>query len=111
MGENKELLKHFDNIFGTDTVKHIDFSNLKLLKTLYDYFEEDIFTPNEVYKVVRHKKNILSDKFRQTLTKEQQEMYDEQNELGNEMHGIEFEQIFMFGYIIAKELDIECKSK
>ena len=38
-------------------------------------------------------------------------MYDEQNELGNEMHGIEFEQIFMFGYIIAKELDIECKNK
>lgn len=111
MDNTKSLLKHFDNIFGTDTEKHIDFNNMKLLKVLYDYFEEDIFTPNEEYKSVRHKKNILSDKFRKTLNKEQQLMFEEQNELGNEMHGIEFEQIFMFGYIIAKELDIECKNK
>ena len=109
--DNKEILKHFDSIFGTNTANHIDFNNLELLKTLYDYFEEDIFTPNAEYKNVRHKKNLLSDKFRQTLTKEQQEMYEEQNELANEMHGLELEQIFMFGYIIAKELDNECKNK
>lgn len=111
MDNTKSLVKHFDNIFGTNAEKHIDFNNMKLLKVLYDCFEEDIFTPNEEYKEIRHRKNELSEKFRCTLTKEQQIMYDEQNELGNELNGIEFEQIFMFGYIIAKELDIECKNK
>ena len=109
MNKSKELLKHFDNIFRTETEKHINFNDMKLLKVLYDYFEEDIFTPNDEYKNVRHKKVELSNELRGTLTKEQQDIYDRQNELGNELHGIEIEQIFMFGYIIAKELDIECK--
>ena len=44
MKDNKEILKHFDRMFNTETAKHIKFDNMKLLKVLYEYFEEDIYT-------------------------------------------------------------------
>ena len=56
-------------------------------------------------------KNIILDKLIKSLDKVQLQLLDEQNELANEIHSIEYEQLFMFGYIIGKELDIECKNK
>ena len=109
--ENEEILKHFDNIFGTDTAEHINLLDKTLLHNLYEYFEEKVFTPNERYVEIRHTRNVLLDKLRKTLAQEQVQLLDDQNELANEIHSIEYEQLFMFGYIIAKELDIECKSK
>lgn len=111
MDKNQAILKHFDNIFKTDTSKHINYEDMKLLKAIYSYLEEKVTTPSKRYKEIRHKRVVMSEQLRATLTDEQRETFDEYNELGNEMQGEELEQVFMFGYIISKELDIECKNK
>lgn len=111
MDKNQHILKHFDNIFKTDTGQHINYEDMKLLKTIYSYLEERITTPSKRYKEIRHKRVIMSEQLRKTFTDEQRAMFDEYNELGNEMQGEELEQVWMFAYIISKELDIECKNK
>lgn len=111
MEEDKEVLKHFDNIFETDTLKHINFSNMKLLKVLFNYFEEDLYTPSDKYNELRAKAIKISDKLESTFTKEQQELFEDYWEAESLMHCEENEQMFLFGYIISKQLDIECKNK
>lgn len=111
MEKAKEVLKHFDSIFGTATLKNIDFSNMKLLKVLFNYFEEDLYTPSEKYNELRAKAIKISDKLESTFTKEQQELFEDYWEAESLMHCEENEQMFLFGYIISKQLDIECKNK
>lgn len=107
MEDKMEVLKHFDNVFNTDTVTHLKFDNMKLLKTLYYYFEEDIYTPSSKYSELRHKYIEVSNELEKTFTLKQMELFERYWELGSEMTVEENEQLFMFGYIIAKELERE----
>lgn len=111
MEEGQEVLKHFDSIFDTETFKNINFSNMKLLKVLFNYFEEDLYTPSDKYNELRAKAIKISDKLESTFTKEQQELFEDYWEAESLMHCEENEQMFLFGYIISKQLDIECKNK
>ena len=111
MEEGQEVLKHFDSIFDTETFKNINFSNMKLLKVLFNYCEEDLYTPSDKYNELRAKAIKISDKLESTFTKEQQELFEDYWEAESLMHCEENEQMFLFGYIISKQLDIECKNK
>ena len=102
-----ETLKHFDKIFNTEIIKHINFDNVKLLKALYEYLEEDIYTPSAKYLELMHKHVEISDELEKTFTPEQSELFEKYWEIGSEMTTEENQQLFMFGFIIAKELNIE----
>lgn len=108
---NEDFLNHFDSIFNTETIKRVNLQDKKLLIELYRRFEEDLLTTNQEYKNVRKKWKKIDETFNKSLTEEQLNLYNEVDELRNEMHSIEFEQVFVFGYIIAKELDNESKVK
>ena len=107
----KEISKHFDSIFETDTLKHIDFKNMKLLKTLFNYFLEDLYIPSLKYEKLRNKQIRISDKLEETFTQEQKQLFEQYWETTNQMSEEEELQLFMFGYIMAKELDSESKIK
>lgn len=111
MQEQTEILKHFDDIFETDTLKHIDFGNMKLLKALFNNFEEDLYTPSIKYERLRTKQIRISDKLESTFTQEQQELFEKYWEVTSEMSLEEDEQLFLFGFIIAKKLDKEAEIK
>lgn len=70
MKNAEETLELFDSISDADTLKTIDFSNIKMLKALYEYFEEDIYTPSPKYSKLRHKHIEISDKLESTFSKE-----------------------------------------
>lgn len=106
-----ETLKHFDKIFNTETIKHINFDNMKLLKALYEYLEEDIYTPSAKYLELMHKHVKISDELEKTFTPKQSELFEKYWEIGSEMTTEENQQLFLFGFIIAKELEIEFKIK
>ena len=106
-----ETLKHFDKIFNTETIKHINYDNMKLLKALYEYLEEDIYTPSAKYLELMHKHVEISDELEKTFTPEQSELFEKYWEIGSEMTTEENQQLFMFGFIMARELDIETKIK
>lgn len=109
MSKGKSVLNHFDSIFNTEVIKDINFDNMKLLKTLFNYFEEDIYTPSTKYSKLRHKHIEISDELEKTFTPTQMELFEKYWEVGNEMCAEENEQLFLFGYIISKELDKETK--
>ena len=111
MKDAKEILKQFDNIFDTDTLKTINFSNMKMLKALYEYFEEDIYTPSPKYSKLRHTHIEIADKLESTFTKEQKKLFEQYWDIGNQMCEEEHLQLFLFGYIIANKLNIESKIK
>lgn len=108
---NEDFLNHFDSIFNTETIKKVNLKDKKLLLELYRRLEEDLLTTNQEYKEVRKRWKKIDEVFTKSLTDEQLKLYDKFDELRNEMHSIEFEQVFIFGYIIAKELDNESKLK
>ena len=111
MENGKEVLKHFDTIFNTETIKNIKFDDMKLLKVLYEYFEENLYTPNERYSALRKEHIAISDELEKTFTPDQQQLFEKQWEIGSELCTEENEQLFLFGYIIATELNRETKIK
>ena len=109
MEDGKEVLKHFDTIFNTETIKNIKFDDMKLLKVLYEYFEENLYTPSERYSALRKEHIAISDELEKTFTPDQQQLFEKYWEIGSYMCAEENRQLFLFGYIIAKELDREIK--
>ena len=111
MENGKEVLKHFDTIFNIETIKNIKFDDMKLLKVLYEYFEENLYTPNERYSELRKEHIAISDELEKTFTPDQQQLFEKQWEIGSELCAEENEQLFLFGYIIATQMNIETKIK
>ena len=111
MEDGKEVLKHFDTIFNTETIKNIKFVDMKLLKVLYEYFEENLYTPSERYSALRKEHIAISDELEKTFTPAQQQLFEKQWEIGSELCAEENEQLFLFGYIMGKELNVETSLK
>lgn len=109
--EGKDYLKHFDKIFNTKTLKNINMDNMVLLKELYVLLEEYLSRSNNESSDIRRKSIKLYDELKSTLKDEQIELLDKIFDLNNEEMANDQEQIFMFGYIIAKELDNESNIK
>ena len=104
----EEILKHFDSIFETDVLNEVDLNDKKLdfLKKLFLYFEDDIYKPSQKYEQIRYKYIRSGEKLEETFTEEQQKLFERYFELGNQLAFEEVMQLFCFGYIIAKKLDI-----
>ena len=104
--ENAEkILKHFDSIFNTDSLKTINFSNMKMLKALYEYFEEDIYTPSPKYSKLRHKHIEISDKLESTFSDEQKKLFEQYWELGTQMCEEEQQQLFLFRFYHSNQIE------
>ncbi len=102
-----EIKKHFDSIFGTDTLNNINFKDLPLLQQLFEYFEEDIYKPSPKYDELRRKHIEIADLLEQSFTEAQQTLFEKYWEIGNEMSVEEDQQLFFFGCIMAKTLEKE----
>ncbi len=102
-----EIKKHFDSIFGTDTLNNINFKDLPLLQQLFEYFEEDIYKPSQKYDELRRKHIEIADLLEQSFTEAQQTLFEKYWEIGNQMSVEEDQQLFFFGCIMAKTLEKE----
>ncbi len=103
----KQLLKHFDNVFGTNTIENVDyyFSKIKMLKNIYEILEEDLCSSNPEYKGLRNQHIEVTDMLDNSFSKAQQTLFEKHLDIGCEMVSVECEQMFYFGYILAKILD------
>lgn len=104
-----ELLKHFDSTFDTNTLKTIKFDNMPMLKALFDYFEEFLYKPSEKYDKLRRQHIEVADLLEKSFTEGQHTLFEKYWELGCQMEIEENEQLFFFGYIIAKKLEEESR--
>ena len=64
--DEKEILQHFDNVFDTDTIKHIKL-NMSLIKNIFRSLEEEFRQPSPKYDNLRSKQIEITDKLYPTL--------------------------------------------
>ena len=102
--EETEILQQFDSRFGTD-----NFNEMKFLIRFFEYFEEDLYRPSEESNKLRKEQAEIVDKLDETFTKEQQILFEKYWEVSNQIIFEEQQQLFLFGYIVAKEMEKEAQ--
>lgn len=103
----KDYLEMFDKLFETDAKENIDFKKMKLLKSLHQYFTEELYTPSQEYNKIRREFIDYVDNLREQLTEEQKDVFDKAIDLCNEMTEEQDEQVFIFGCIMGNKLKLE----
>ncbi len=99
-----DILMHFDNIFKTDTLHNVRFDDMKLLLSFYNMFEDEFTRPNKAYQALSKQQISIANKLEHTLTDKQMALFEEYWEITSDMFTKENKQLFLFGYIVAKEL-------
>lgn len=107
--KKESCIRTFGEIFKIDNIE-IDTTKLPLLKYILREFGEDLYTPSEKNEKLKEEKEKLKKEFEMILTKEQYEKFIKYWELENKSTEELEEQLFMYGFIMAKELDRETKN-
>ncbi len=101
-----EVIKHFDRIFKTKADEKMKM-DIPLIKCLYNTFQDELLTTSERYKQLRTQIIELLEEFSATLTKEQRKIFDRYVDVIYQMCAVENEQLFYFGWIMARTLTEE----
>lgn len=102
----EEYIKNFEEQFNIKNIK-IDVSKLPLLDYIFNIFGEELYKPSKKSINLRKKAIKLGNKLEKMLNNKQAENFREYWELENQLT-IEIEkQLFMYGYIIAQQLNNE----
>ncbi len=104
--KKENCVKRFGEIFEIKNID-IDISKLPLLKYILREFGEDLYTPSEKNEKLKNEKTKLQKEFETILTKEQYEKFIKYWELENKATEELEEQLFMYGFIMAKQQDKE----
>lgn len=106
--ELEKYIEKFNEIFGTE-IKSKDLNNkIKILETIFKGLEDKLYSTTNEYEEIRRKYIENSDKLIATLKTEQKKLFDESWELHNSMNAQIELQLFVFGYLIASELNKDC---
>ncbi len=104
--KKENCVKRFGEIFEIKNID-IDVTKLPLLKYIIREFGEDLYTPSEKNEKLKNEKTKLQKEFETILTKEQYEKFIKYWELENKATEELEEQLFMYGFIMAKQQDKE----
>lgn len=106
--KKENCVKRFGEIFEIKNIE-IDISKLPLLKYILREFGEDLYTPSEKNEKLKNEKAKLQEEFEKILTKDQYEKFIKYWELENKATEELEEQLFMYGFIMAKQQEKEIK--
>lgn len=114
--EEKEILKDtkkkeqyinkFKEVFEIKDIK-FDISQMPLLKYLMDKFGEDLYVMSDESIKLLKRKNKVFEELEESLTEEQKEKLEEYWDLESRISYEMEEQLFMYGFILAQELENE----
>ena len=80
---------------------------MKLLKSIHNYFAEELYEPSTEYNRIRKEFIEYADNLREQLTEEQKEVFDSTIDLCNQLTEEQDEQAFVFGFIMGHKLKLE----
>ena len=109
MDEVEEILKNIDKIMGTNKYNRIDKTRFPLLLKIFEKFREDIDIQTKTIKTLKKEKLQVLEKIDNSFNEEQKRLFEKYWEIENEQKNAMEENIFLFGYLIKNELDIENK--
>ena len=104
--KKQKYIKGFGEIFEIENIK-IDTTKMPLLKYIVREFGEELYNPSDENKRLNREKMKLFAELEKTFTEEQTREFMKYWELENKsMEELE-EQLFMYGFIMAQELENE----
>ena len=109
MDEVEEILKNIDKIMGTNKYNRIDKTRFPLLLKIFEKFREDIDIQTKTIKTLKKEKLQVLEKIDNSFNEEQKRLFEKYWEIENKQKNVIEENIFLFGYLIKNELDIENK--
>lgn len=109
MKNEKEILKNFDKITGTNNAKKIDTSKFPLLLKIFEQFEEDMFVETQEYKELKEERKNIETQINSSFSDEQKQLFEEYWTVQNKMQSEIEKQIFLFGCLMKNELEDELK--
>lgn len=109
MDEVEEILKNIDKIMGTNKYNRINKTRFPLLLKIFEKFREDIDIQTKTIKTLKEEKLQVLEKIDNSFNEEQKRLFEKYWEIENEQKNVIEENIFLFGYLIKNELDIENK--
>ena len=103
----EKFLENADKLIGSKTIININKNNFPLLIKIFNHYRDEITISTPEYEnLKRNKKDILIN-LENSFSNEQKILFEKYWEIENEIQSIIEEEIFLFGYLIKKELDIE----
>ena len=100
-------LKLFDNTFYTNIEKKLNIKFFPILHRIFVNIQECLHKQDKEYKENQEKTNKTYEKLNSNLNEKQKEVLKKYDELKNNQSLIIDEQLFMFGFLISKELEKE----
>lgn len=102
----EEYVKNFDKIFNTELSKNMR-TNMPLLNKIFYYFEYDIYVLDSRQKELGKEKLLVYDELSRSMSEKQVDLLNKYCELQNEVTIDLEKQLFIFGYLVAMELNRE----
>ena len=109
MDEVEEILKNIDKIIGTNKYDSIDKTRFPLLLKIFEKFREDIDIQTKTIKTLKKEKLQVLEKIDNSFNEEQKRLFEKYWEIENKTNMISEKSIFLFGYVLKNEMDIENK--
>ena len=109
MDKVEEILKNIDKIMGTNKYNRINKTGFPLLLKIFEKFREDIDIQTKTIKTLKKEKLQVLEKIDNSFNEEQKRLFEKYWEIENKQKNVMEENIFLFGYLIKNELDIENK--
>ena len=105
----EEYLNIFKEKFSINNIKNINYNNMKLLDKLFCDWNNEIYALDKKQLNLLKERNKIIEKLFDTFSEEQKRMFNKQSEIQNQLATNMDKQLFIFGYIVANELNNEAR--
>lgn len=99
------LVEQFNKEFGTKI--KVDFKDTPLLFNIFNEYIEQTFKTNDLYLEILNKLLEIEDEFKNSLTEEQEKLFDKWETYKDEMASYMSRRSFIYGVCCDKQLNIE----
>ena len=107
MNKEEKIVKNFDKIMVTNKFNNMNKAKLPLLIIIFEQFREDMFITIKEYEHLQKDKSLLLNKIENNFNDEQKKIFEKYWKIENKIISIVEEEIFLFGYLIKDELEME----
>lgn len=101
----QKFLDEFNLVFGTE-LKESKKNYTMLIQLFHNYIEQS-FKTSELYNSIISKILEIEDELKDNLTEQGKELFEKWETYRDELSTYEWEQSFMYGYCLNKELEQE----
>ena len=103
--KDEEILKQFDMIFCSNSQKHLQ--DMPVLMKIFSKLDDSFYIVDDEYEKLRKEKISIESKLLQKISADERTLYNNLEEVDNQMKGQREKQMFIYGYLIAKHLNLK----